>query len=74
MKYLMTFLGDPFTLTQLFSFIKKYSKVHVLAPGCDEKLDILGQKFVVEEGKRKDILKQTESFIEEEECDEVCWS
>jgi uncharacterized protein YaaR (DUF327 family) len=65
------FTGNELTATQLFTFLKKYSKIHILAPGCDEKLDKLSDNFMSEETKRKDILKQAEEFVAKIECEEV---
>lgn len=63
--------SEPFSVTQLFTFLKEHSKVYILAPGCDEKLDKLSEKFMKDVKKRSDILKSVEEVIGKIECEEV---
>jgi hypothetical protein len=59
------------TAPQLYSFLKANANVAVLAPGCVKELDEFAGVFVREANKRKQILKDTEAFIEGIECKEV---
>lgn len=72
-KILMMSTGsdETFTTTQLFAFLKEHSKVHILAPGCDEKLDKLSEKFMKEEQKRSEILKEALEIVQKISCEEV---
>ena len=45
--------------------------VHVLAPGCIKELDKLSEKFVSDQTQRKDILKETDEFINKITSEEV---
>lgn len=63
--------SKPVTLNQLFWFVKANAKVGVLVPGCMLELDRLADSFVSEPKKRKEILKESEEFIEKIECEEV---
>jgi hypothetical protein len=51
--------------------LKEHSKVLILAPGCDEQLDKLSEKFMKNDKKRGEILKEAEIAVDEKKCEEV---
>lgn len=62
---------DTFSLTQLFAFLKEHSSIHILAPGCDEKLDKLADKFMRNDKKRGEIMKEAETAVDQVKCEKV---
>ena len=67
----MTGKKDKPTVTQMYSFLKNNAKARVQIPGCTIELDDFADKFSKDASKRQQLLKDTETFIEKIECEEV---
>lgn len=62
---------EDITTEKLFLFLKEHSKVYIQAPGCNQKLDELTEKFMKEKNHRLEIMKKAEQSIEKIDCAEV---
>lgn len=63
---------DTITVNMFYTFLKTYSKVYVLGPGCVKDLDELAEKFMNESpSKRPTFLEETERFVENIDSVEV---
>lgn len=69
---LYAYLGqEDITTAKLFLFLKEHSKVYIQAPGCNQQLDELTEKFMTEKSQRTEILKKAKEAIEKIDCAKV---
>ncbi|XP_070500998.1 protein windbeutel [Chironomus tepperi] len=61
---------EDITTEKLFLFLKEHSKVYIQAPGCNQKLDEMTDKFMIQKSQRPEILKQVEEVIGKIDCEE----
>ena len=62
---------DKVTVSEIYTFLKVNAIARVQIPGCTIELDDFADKFVKDASKRQQLLKETETFIEKIECEEV---